>query len=239
MLVALLAMIGTAREARAEWRRTTDIELNTAFTQEEGSLSIGILSPLTVGVTDSFQAAIHPLLLLLGQTSLAFRGRVTPIDDVSAALNLAGTWSFIDRETRDGVPSADAGDAEIGFPGTLQLTETTSFRLGQSALLSAGAGVASDFIGATPTRGLVELHVAAHWLPASRHLVMLQLLGYVPFTEEARLMRPSAQVIYAWAASSRVQLVMGLGVGEWTWETADGGRSKVRIFPIADLWFRF
>jgi hypothetical protein len=52
-------------------------------------------------------------------------------------------------------------------------------------------------------------------------------------------MRPSAQVIYAWAASSRVQLVMGLGVGEWTWETADGGRSKVRIFPIADLWFRF
>lgn len=234
-----MALLLSARGAHAEWRRTTDIELNTAFTQEEGSLSIGILSPLTVGVTDSFQAAIHPLLLLLGQTSVALRVRVTPIEDVSAALNLAGTWSFIDRETRDGIPSAEAGDAEVGFPGTLQLTETTSFRLGQQALLSAGGGVASDFIGATPIRGLLELHVAAHWLPATRHLLMLQLLGYVPFTEAARLVRPSAQVLYAWSASSRVQIVVGMGIGDWTWETSEGGRSKVRVFPIADLWFRF
>ena len=242
LVVRLLLAVGpavSAPSAHAEWRRSTDIELNTAFTLEEGTLSIGILSPLTVGVTDSFQAAIHPELLLLGQPSLALRIQLTPIDDVTASLNVAGAWSFIKRETADGRSTAEADGAAVGFPGTLQLTETTTFRLGNRILLSAGGGGAADFLGEEPVRGLAELHLSLHWLAASRHMLMVQVMGYLPFTEKVRLMRPSAQVLYAWSAGSSVQLALGLGLGDWVWETSDARRTKVHVFPLIDVWFRF
>ena len=238
-VVVLVALLGASPLARAEWRRSSDIELNTAFTLEEGTLSLGLVSPLTVGVTDSFQASIHPVLLLLGQPSLAFRIRLTPVGDVAAALNVAGAWSFIRRETRDGRTAAEAEGERVGFPGTLQLTETTTFRLGEHVLLSLGGGLASDFLGERPVRGLFEAHTSLHWLVAARHLLMLQLMGYVPFSEKARLLRPSAQLIYAWSLGSSVQLALGLGLGEWVWETSEAQRTTVNVFPLIDVWFRF
>lgn len=240
LLTAALAAscLLTSTPAHAEWRRTTDIDLNTAYTLEEGALSVGLFAPLVVGVTDDFQASIHPLLLLLGQPSLAFRLRVTPVDDVTVSLNLSGAWSFIERETASGT-SSPTDDETFGFPGTLQLTETTTLTLGRHALLSFGAGVAADFLGEVPIRGLFEIHLSAHFLPAPRHLVMLQLIGFVPFTEELDLVRPSAQVVYAWSAGSRIHLALGLGLGEWTWESADGSRTTLNLFPILDVWFRF
>lgn len=239
-LGATLAAGAIGSVARAEWRRTTDIELNTAFTLEEGTLSIGILSPLTVGVTESFQASIHPVLLLLGQPSLAFRVRLTPVGDVTASLNLAGAWSFIQRETVGGEPSSAATEGErVGFPGTLQLTETTTFRLGSRFLLSAGGGFATDFLGEEPVRGLVELHLSVHWLAAARHMLMVQLMTYLPVTEAVRWLRPSAQLLYAWAAGSSVQLALGLGLGEWVWEKSDTRRTTLPVFPMVDVWFRF
>lgn len=240
IIVALFTqLLLTGEAARAEWRRTTDVELNTAFTLEEGTLSIGILSPLTVGVTDNFQAAIHPVLLLLGQPSLAFRFRLSPIDDVTASLNLAGAWSFIERETSDGRSPSEADGDAVGFPGTLQLTETTTLRLGERVLLSLGGGGAADFLGEEPVRGLFELHFSLHWLAAARHLLMVQLMGYLPFTERVRLLRPTGQLLYVWSVGSKVQLALGVGVGDWVWETSDAGRTRVRVFPLADVWFRF
>jgi hypothetical protein len=239
LALVLPAASFAAPSARAEWRRSTDIELNTAFTLEEGTLSIGLLSPLTVGVTDSFQAAIHPVLLLLGQPSMALRLRLTPVDDIAAALNVAGAWSFIRRETSDGRTTGEADGDPVGFPGTLQITETTTFRVGERVLLSAGAGVAGDFLGLEPVRGLIETHLSLHWLAAARHLLMLQLMGYLPFTEKARLLRPSAQLLYAWSIGSTVQLALGVGVGEWVWESSDAERTTVRVFPLVDVWFRF
>lgn len=224
--------------AHAEWRRTSDIDLNTAYTLEEGALSVGLFAPLVVGVTDDFQASIHPLLLLLGQPSLAFRLRVTPVDDVTVSFNLSGAWSFIERETASG-SATPTGDETFGFPGTLQLTETTTLTLGRHALFSFGAGVAADFLGEVPIRGLLEVHLSAHLLPAPRHLIMLQLIGFIPFTEEVDLVRPTAQVVYAWSAGSRVHLALGLGLGEWTWESADGSRTTLNLFPVLDVWFRF
>jgi len=224
--------------ARGEWRRPSDIELGTAYTLDESTLSVGILSPLSVGVTESFQASIHPLLLLLGQPSLAFRLRVTPVDDVTVATNLAGAWSFIHRQNESGGTSEIDGQS-FGFPGTLQLGATVTWAASKHWLVSGGAGAAVDFLGDSPVRGLVEVHAGVHWLPSARHLVMLNANGYIDYTHQGELVRPSAQLLYAWAASSRVHLMLGLGLGDWVWEEADGGRRKVNVFPLVDVVFRF
>ncbi len=227
------------RDGRAEWRRTTDVEMNTAYTLDEGDLTVGLFSPLSVGVTESFQASIHPLLLILGQPSLAFRQRLTPVDDVTASLNLAGTWSFIKRETADGRSAAEADGATLGYPGTLQLTATTTVRLGSRWLVSGGGGAAVDFLGGDPVRGLIELHLSTHWLPTSRHIVMAQVMGYITARSPLELERPSAQILYAWAMTARLQLAAGLGLGDWQWESDTGTRRSLKVFPMLDLWFRF
>ena len=240
--------------ARAEWRRTSDLALNTAYTLEEGALQLGIISPLTVGVTDAFQATFHPLLLLLGQPTLALRLRVTPVDDVTVALNVAGGWSFVQKEDRNGTPVAQARrtlrrpwtpdgttelDVDVGYPGTLQLTATMTIRLGKSWLVSWGFGPALDFLGADPIRGAAEVHLSADWLISAKHLLMVQLSGYVPVSEAVRLLRPEAQLLYGWAISDRVQLSAGLGFGDFLWSASESRRTTFPVLPIVDLWFRF
>ncbi len=223
--------------ARAEWRRTSDLALNTAYTLEEGALQLGIISPLSVGVTDAFQATFHPLLLLLGQPTLALRLRVTPVDDVTVALNVAGGWSFVQKEDRSGTPSP--GGAGTGYPGTLQLTATMTIRLGTSWLVSWGFGPAMDFLGGDPIRGAAEVHLSADWLITAKHLLMVQLSGYVPVSERVRLLRSEAQLLYGWAISDRVQLMAGLGFGDFIWSTSESRRTTFPVLPIVDLWFRF
>lgn len=226
--------------ASAEWRRTSDVELATAYTLEEKALSIGVFSPLSVGVTESFQASIHPLLLLLGQPSLAFRIRLTPVDTVTVSLDVAGAWSFINRENEDGLKSSEAAEGErVGFPGTLQLGATVTWAAGSDWLVSAGTGPAIDFLGDEPIRGMALLHLALHWLPGPRHLVMLRSLGYIDVTHDAALVRPAAQLAYSWAASSHVHVMFGLGIGDWVWEASNGRRRTVRVFPLGDVVFRF
>ena len=233
-------MLGRTGPVAAEGRRTSEVELNTAYTLEESSLSVGILSPLTVGVTESFQASIHPLLLLLGQPSMAFRLRLTPVGDVTVALNLTGAWSFIARETEDGTSASAATEGErVGFPGTIQLSSTVTFAVGRRWLLSIGGGPAADFLGDYPVRGLIELHGSVHWLPAVRHLLMAQVLGYLDLTHGGALVRPTAQFVYGWSPSARLHLLAGVGIGEWTWEADSGGRRSVRVFPVVDVVFRF
>jgi len=191
-------------------------------------------------VTESFQASIHPLLLLLGQPSLAFRVRLVPISELTVSLDLAGAWSFINRETEDGESPSEASEGEaIGFPGTLQLGATLTWALGSDWLVSTSVGPAVDFIGDRPVRGMVMLQASLHWLAGPRHLIMLRLSGYLDLTHVAALIRPVAQLAYSWAASSRVHLMLGLGLGDWVWEAADGGRKAVRVFPIGDVVFRF
>lgn len=231
-------MLLSPLSANAEWRRLTDITLNTAYTLEEASLSVGLFSPLSVGVTDNFQASLHPLLLLLGQPSLALRLRLNALGDITTALNLSGAWSFIDRETSDGARQASEGES-FGFPGRVQLAQTTSFRLGDQWLLSLGNGFALDFLGSEPVRASIELHGSLHVLITSRHMVLVQLLGYLPLTEVMSLREPSAQVVYAWAPNARLHVALGLGFGEWLWEKTTGDTRKLHVFPVLDLWFHF
>jgi len=88
-------------------------------------------------------------------------------------------------------------------------------------------------------RGLVEAHISLHWLAAPRHLLMLQLMGYLPFTERFALLRPSTELLYVSSIGKSVQLAVGLGLGDWVWKTSDAKRTRVHVFPLLDVWFRF
>jgi hypothetical protein len=241
MLWALLVALtlGTPGAARAEWRRSSEIDWGTAYTLDAGSLSVGVLSPLVIGVTDALQVAVHPILLLVGKPSFAMRYRVTPIGRVTTSIDLAGAWSFIRRVDLDGLePAPDSGE-KTGFPGSLQLTSNTTFALGDSWLLTAGVGGAIDFLDGSPERHLLAFMLALHWLPGARHLVMLQLSSLLDPASGGELVRPSAQILYAWAASARVQLGAGLALGRFNWELGPGRSARLAVFPVVDAWFRF
>jgi hypothetical protein len=228
-----------SKAARAEWRRTSAIDWSTAYTLDEGALSVGVLSPLQVGVSDGLQVSVHPILLLVGKPSAALRYRLGPVETWTFALNVSATWSIIQRVDRDGREVNDTTTGPTGFPGTVQLTGSTTVQVGREWLFTVGTGAAADFLGGTPYRGLLEFHAAAHWLPSARHLVMLQLSTLLDPTSGDPLVRPSAQLLYAWAASARVQLGVGIAVGRFLWETGTEAAAEFNVFPILDAWFRF
>jgi len=212
---------------------------NTAFTLEQGVVEVGIMTPLTIGVVDELQVALHPVLLLLGQPYVAARWRVTRPGDIGVALNLGASWSFIRREDRQGRPASPETEGVTGFPGTVQLTTTVTLRVGEGWLLSVGAGPAVDFLGERAVTGLVELHGSVHWIIDRTQLLALHASGYLGVTGDDPLVRPLAQLMYAVALSRIVHLGVGVGVGSFIFDTSETERRTLKVFPVADLWFRF
>ncbi|PKN58927.1 MAG: hypothetical protein CVU56_02990 [Deltaproteobacteria bacterium HGW-Deltaproteobacteria-14] len=237
-LVLVLAPAVSIGAARADWRRSIDLNYGTAFTLEQGMVEIGVMTPLSIGVTDELQVAIHPVLLLLGQPYIALRWRVSRYGVATVALNLAGSWSLIRREDEAGAPATEETPGS-GFPGTVQLTATLTFRAGRDWLFSVGAGPGIDLLGARPTRGLAEVHASAHWLIDASQLLMLHATGYLDTSDGGRLLRPSLELMYAVALSNVVHLGGGVGFGEFIYEPNTDERKTLHVFPVADIWFRF
>jgi hypothetical protein len=237
--VALSLAFGRTRDAAAEWRRSDAIDWSTAYTIDEGSLAVGVLSPLIVGVTDDLQVALHPILLLVGKPSVSLRMRLGEVGPVAFAMDVGGVWSFLRRVDIDGRQPAEGGTEKTGFPGTVQATTSATVRLGRHWLVTAGLGAGADFLDGTAARGLLEFHASAHWLPSSRHLVMAQLSTFIDPAANGALVRPSAQLLYAWAASSRVRLGLGIAFGRFVWDSGPGQSTTLVAFPIVDAWFRF
>jgi hypothetical protein len=234
---AVVSMAGGP--AAAEWRRSDAIDWSTAYTIDEGSLTVGVLSPLIVGVTDDLQVALHPILLLVGKPSVSLRVRLGEVGPVAFSVDLGGVWSFLRRVDIEGREPAEGSGVKTGFPGTAQVTTSATVRLGRHWLVTGGVGAGADFLDGTLARGLMELHASAHWLPSSRHLVMVQLSTFVDPRGSGALVRPSAQLLYAWAASSRVRLGLGVAFGRFLWESGPGQSTNLVAFPIIDAWFRF
>lgn len=234
LLVALVVSTGTAR---ADWRRTTELSYGTAFTLEQGMVEVGLMTPLSIGVTDELQVATHPILLLLGQPYIALRWRVSRLGLATVALNLAGSWSFIRREDESGAPAAE-GTPGSGFPGTVQLTATVTLRAGRDWLFSIGAGPGVDLLGARPTRGLAEIHASAHWLIDASQLMMVHATGYLDASDDGHLLRPVLELEYAVALSNVVHIGAGVGFGEFIYEPNADERRTLRVFPVVDIWFR-
>ncbi len=237
--VALVLAALAPTEARADWRRSTQLTYNTAFTLDQGGLELGVLSPLSVGITDEAQLSLHPVLLLLGVPSFGLRWRVTRRLPVAVSLDFNGTWQFNRQEDGEGVPAQVSSASQVGYPGTLQLTSTVTFSLGKEWLASVGGGPGVDFLSADPIRGLVELHGSIHWLPQTDVLIMAHVQMYVATDGVQLIRRPVAQLMAAYAVSDLVHVGGGVAFGEFVFETDDTDRRELSVFPVADVWFRF
>jgi hypothetical protein len=232
--ILLTALLLYAREGRAEWRRNADVVFNTAYTLQEGTLAMGLLGPLDIGVSDTLQVGLHPILLLVGKPAVALRYRVSPVSAVTFALSAGATWSFIDRVDREG-RETEAGAG--GFPGSAHLTLLMTTELGRDLILTGGAGLGADFLGDQLVRGLVPLQLGLHWRADPAHLVMVQALAqWSP--AEGTVRRPSLQALYGLALTPVMQVTVGLSLGPLAWQT-DTGTRTIALFPLADLWFRF
>ena len=236
-LVALLGLATFTPAARGNWRRSTEINTNTAFTLEQGMVEVGFLAPLTVGITDEFQAALHPILLLLGQPYVALRWRITRPGPVTVALNLGASWSFIRREDEQGQAASET-DPDSGFPGTTHATATVTFRAGEDWLFSVGGGPGADFLGTRTVRGLAELHASIHWRPDPRQVLMVQASGYLDLDASGALTRPVLSLVYGFALTDVVYLAGGVGFGDFVFEPDEESRKTLHVFPIVDVGFR-
>jgi hypothetical protein len=235
---ALFALaIAMALPARAEWRRNADVAFNTAYTLQEGTLTMGVLGPLDIGVTDTLQFGLHPILLLVGKPSVALRYRLTPVGSMTFALNAGATWSFIQRVDADG-READAGSrGTTGFPGTTQLTMLGTVELSPELTLTVGAGLGADFLGDTFLRAYIPAQVGLHLRLGAGHLLMVQ--GLVQFTPvDGGLRRPAGQLMYGLSLTPLTQLALGVTIGPMPWQTTTGP-TTIGVFPFADIWFRF
>jgi hypothetical protein len=234
-LALVVGLLMTApRAARAEWRRNADVVFSTAYTLQEGALAMGLVGPLDIGVSDTLQLGVHPILLLVGKPSVALRYRLTPVSPVTFALSAGASWSFIGRVDAEG---RDSAAAESGFPGSAHLTLLATIALRDDLILTAGLGLGADFLGDRLVRGLVPLQLGLHWRAGPSHLVMAQALGQVA-TDDGALRRPALQLLYGYALSPLVQVTLGLSLGPLTWQTESRART-LSAFPLADLWFRF
>jgi hypothetical protein len=235
--VAVAVTLGRGGQSRAEWRRNADVVFNTAYTLQEGTLMMGVLGPLDIGVTDALQVGLHPILLLVGKPSVAVRQRLNPVGPLTFALTAGASWSFIERVDGEGREVTADSEGVTGFPGAVHLSLIGTAELSPWLTLTAGAGLGADFLGDSFARAFIPLQLGVHQRLGDTHLLMAQaLLQLTPV--EGGLRRPSLQLLYGLSLTPLIQLATGLSLGPLPWQTASGGRD-IAAFPYVDVWFRF
>ena len=223
--------------ARAEWLRTSDLSFDTAFTVERGELEIGVFSPLRYGVSERVQFSTHPILILVGAVNMSLRWRMTPVQRVTLAVNVAADVDLVSNENSLGQRFQGAC-ADCGVPSRFQTTATASVRLGKSWLLSLGVGPAVDFIDFGYVRFLAEVHGSLIWLVDSRNLVMLHSSGYLSFDGPGRTGMPSTQLMYA-RACNNLNIGLGVALGSFGIARSSAERHEWFAYPVMDIWWRF
>jgi hypothetical protein len=235
-MLVLLLTAATADPASAAWVRTSQLTYNTAHTLDSGELEVGILSPLQYGISDRVQAAIHPVLLLIGAPNLSLRWRVTRNQPLTVALNFSATWSLLRREDALG-DLAETGCTTCGNPGQLLVTTTASWAVSKTVLLSLGVGPALDFLDLEPSRFLAEIHGSALWTMTPDQLLMLHVAGFVKVVgqQEARL--PVVQLTYA-RACGPVHVGVGVAIGDFPLARELDQSDEWFLYPVLDVWWR-
>jgi len=241
--------------ASATWSDHADLIYDTAFTLDQGEFEVGVVSPLMYGVNDRVQLSMHPILLLILSPHAGLRWQLTPTGPLGVALNLEGTWSFlepVDSEGRE-VLDSDACDG-CGFPGSLHAWPTVSWHAAPGLLLSAGAGPRVDFLNLNHEDTALVTHASVQWIIDPENLLMLHgSMDTRPWTSSA-VTDPVAQLTYAHAWGV-LHLALGVAVGSFdlviepatlssavdspgSTVTSAGRVDTWNVFPVIDLFFR-
>ena len=253
-IVGLVALL-SANEASATWSDHADLIYDTAFTLDQGEFEVGVVSPLIYGVNDRVQLSMHPILLLILSPHAGLRWQLTPTGPLGVALNLEGTWSFlepVDSEGREVLDDSACDDC--GFPGSVHAWPTVSWHATPGLLLSAGAGPRVDFLDLNHEDTALVTHASAQWIIDPENLLMLHGTMDTRPWSSSKISDPVAQLTYvhAWGI---LHLAVGVAVGSFDIVIEPGTLSSVadapggtvatagnidtwNVFPVIDLFFR-
>lgn len=253
---AALSALLASTPARAGWLSTDRVVMNTAYTLEEGELTIGLLSPLQYGVTEDVTIAIHPILALLLTPNVGARVRVwTEGVTVSVAASYSQTFlrevafeKSADGDT--GAPYVRPGESESiasGFPGTVQAGVLVSIPAGDVVTLTPYGGYTLDFftqvgggLTTVPSTHGPTVGFGLNWLIGDEDLLSVQVQGVIWSVPDGAPEIPTGTV--AWAhAWDELRLGIGVAAGRFPLRVGEGVAGEVieiPVYPYIDLWWR-
>jgi hypothetical protein len=256
LLVATAALpMAWAPTALATWSDHADLIYDTAFTLDQGEFEVGVFSPLMYGINDRVQLSMHPILLLILSPHAGLRWQVTPTGPWTAALNLEGTWSFLEPVDGAGREVLDDGACDgCGFPGSVHAWPTLSWMATSRLLLTTGVGPRLDFLDLRHEDTALVTHGSIQWLMDTENLFMIHGTVDSRPWEGSGFTDPVIQLTYA-HAWGMLHLALGVAIGAFeivfeptTLATAAGEPGGVAttagdvetwpVFPVIDLFFR-
>jgi hypothetical protein len=252
--VGLAALLMT-NSASATWSDHADLIYDTAFTLDQGEFEVGVVSPLLYGVNDRVQLSMHPILFLILSPHAGLRWQLTPTGPLGVAINLEGTWSFLEPVDSEGREVLDENACDgCGFPGSLHAWPTVSWHAAPGLLLSAGLGPRVDFLDLNHEDTTLVTHASAQWIIDPENLLMVHATMDTRPWKSSQISDSVVQVTYAHAWGI-LHLALGLAVGSFDIVIEPGTLSSVantpggtvatsgeidtwKIFPVLDLFFR-
>jgi hypothetical protein len=255
LTVAATLPVAYAPGALATWSDHADLIYDTAFTLDQGEFEVGVFSPLIYGVNDRVQLSMHPILLLILSPHAGLRWQMTPTGPWTAALNVEGTWSFLEPIDGAGREVQDDGACDgCGFPGSVHAWPTLSWVARPGLLLSAGAGPRLDFLDVRHEDTALVVHGSIQWLVDTENLLLIHGTVDSRPWEDGELRDPVLQITYA-HAWGMLHLALGVAIGSFdivfepgTVATAAGEPGGITttagdvetwpLFPVIDLFFR-
>ena len=257
MMCALLAVPAASGTARATWSDHADLIYDTAYTLDQGEFEVGVFSPLTYGVNDRVQLSMHPIFLLILSPHVGLRWQVTPTGPWGVALNVEGTWSFLEPVDSEGREAIGNDCDDCGFPGSLHAWPIFSWEASPGLLLSGGVGPRFDFLDLRHENTALVTHSSVQWLIDPDNLLMMHAtFDTRPWENEldGGIRDSVIQVTYA-HAWGMLHLALGVAIGDFdiifeqgtvsgagtssgTTTVSDGEVATWPVFPVIDLFFR-
>ncbi len=229
VLACALAFLGAARPAAATWSDATRVLHGSAYTLDQGSFALGVLTPLQYGVIDQLTVFVHPVLLVLVTPNLGLRVRLLE-KYVTLGLGASYQQNFLYRR-------------EGGNPGSVTVATTLSVPIGWRVVVSVSGGYSPHFF---PARHRVLFSAGVNVLAGHNDLILVQAHGLYAF-DPGELSRPAFNVMYAHAFGS-LHVGGGVSIGRFAVtyrvdthydEVFQTNVAGWPIYPFADVWWHF
>lgn len=199
----------------------TKITQGTAYTLPEGEFTIGIISPMQYGVTDSLLLVSHPVLILFLTPNGSLRYNLLE-KPVGISVNLSYIETFLDPKKLD-------------FPGTIGFYPMVTIPASRKVAFTFHGGYLLDVApiahGVTTGGGFCVLL-------SSADLILLQIQDEYYFDERG-FSKPTFLFTYT-HAFYRTRITVGLAVGKFPVQIGPSGMDikNFPLYPMLDLWWQ-